>query len=258
MFDEFLEVSLVDSQDFDVNHSEIIADGTKVRRTMHLKDLMGDASRWVRAIEDCRASAVKVEHLYTRSIPKFFEMQGVLLKKHKTSKCWDKRFFVLSVSRCRVCWARRTRVAAHARNNATACVCVYATVVLNACGAARAARAGAAILQNVSLVYFSKPSDQSGRGKYDLRHNTRIVVCPPSLRPLAFTLETVDDTEPGPTMAAEDAKEFEAWMAAINQVITNLRQQRAQGILSAAAGAGSGGATAAAPRPAAGKPPGAH
>ena len=71
---------------------------------MHLKDLMGDASRWVRAIGDCLRHAVKVEELYTREMPKFFEMQGVLTKKHRSSKGWDKRFFVLSVSGlCYVC-----------------------------------------------------------------------------------------------------------------------------------------------------------
>jgi hypothetical protein len=100
VFDEMLEAKLVDREDFDLCHSEGVAsDGSKIRRVMHLRDLMGDAERWVRAINECRVSAVKVENLYTRAIPKFFEIQGVLLKKHKTSKGWDKRFFVLSV-RC--------------------------------------------------------------------------------------------------------------------------------------------------------------
>ncbi len=97
MFDEVLAVELIDQQDFNLFHSEVGSDGTKTRRCMHLKDLMGDASRWVRAIEDCKARGITVDSLYRKGLREHFEMQGVLMKKHRTSKGWDKRFFVLSV-----------------------------------------------------------------------------------------------------------------------------------------------------------------
>lgn len=54
--------------------------------------------------------------------------------------------------------------------------------------------------QGDTLMYFSKPSDQSGRGKYDIKHNSRIIDCesPPDF---SFKIESPGDVERGPIMA---------------------------------------------------------
>ncbi len=50
-------------------------------------------------------------------------------------------------------------------------------------------------------MYFSKPSDQSGRGKYDLKPNTRVVDCDDP--PFSFKIESPGDIERGPIMGGE-------------------------------------------------------
>lgn len=98
LFDENFSVEQVSALDFDFTHSEIGEDGSRTRRVMHLTDLMGSATRWIKAIQECLGPGITVDFLYHGDQADRFEMQGVLMKKNRTSKGWNRRFFVLHVS----------------------------------------------------------------------------------------------------------------------------------------------------------------
>jgi hypothetical protein len=83
------------------------------------------------------------------------------------------------------------------------------------------------VAQNETLMYFSKASDESGKDKYDIKHNTRVLDCdgPPAF---SFKVETPGDVERGPIMAGKRRlKQFPVHVSALqDQVLFLLSPQR--------------------------------